>query len=404
MGLARGTGLRMASYAAGGVLSLVSIPLLVRHLGVADFGRYVAVLSVVGIAALASDLGITGLALREYTAARDEERPELLRGLLGVRIAIAGIGAVAAVGFAVAAGYTSAAVWGTAIACAGLFAQVYADLVVVSLLVASRFGRAAAVDLARSVTSTVLIVVLVIAGAGLVWFLAAYGAAALVGAAVARRLVTEAVGLRPRVPSGPVRQLLAGSLAYVAATAVHVVYFRSVMLVVSVQASARQAGYFATAFRLAEFAAAAAGVGASTLTPAMVRAASAGRLARMATRLVTAALGVGALVAGAVALAAPLIMRVLGGDALEPATSVLRVEAIAIGLFFPVFAAGAALLVMRRHADLVLANATGLVVALVAALALVPSHGARGAAAAAAAAEGVLFVMLAVALVRANRR
>jgi O-antigen/teichoic acid export membrane protein len=404
MGLARGTGLRMASYAVGGVLSLVSIPLLVRHLGVADFGRYVAVLSVVGIAALASDLGITGLALREYTAARDTDRSELLRGLFGLRIAIAAIGAIAAVAFALAAGYTTAAVWGTALACVGLFGQVYADLVVVSLLVASRFGRASAIDLARSLTSTVLIVALVVGGAGLVWFLAAYGAAALAGALVARRLATVAVELRARVPSGRVRALLAGSLAYVAATAVHVVYFRSVMLVVSAEASAHEAGYFATAFRLAEFFAAAAGVGASTATPALVRAAAAGRLTAMATRLVAAAAGLGVLVAAAMALAAPLIMRLLGGDALEPAVSVLRVEAIAIGLFFPVFTAGAALLALRKHADLVIANAAGLAVALAAALALVPGHGARGGAIAAAAAEGVLFLTLAGALVRAARR
>jgi O-antigen/teichoic acid export membrane protein len=250
----------------------------------------------------------------------------------------------------------------------------------------------------------VLVVALVVAGAGLVWFLAAYGVAALAGALVARRLVKEAVELRPRLPSGRVRSLLAGSLAYVAATAVHVVYFRSVMLVVSVEASAREAGYFATAFRLAEFFAAAAGVGASTATPALVRAAAAERLTGMATRLVAAAAGLGLVVATTIALAAPLIMRLLGGDALEPAVSVLRVEAIAIGLFFPVFAAGAALLVMRRHADLVIANVAGLAVALAAALALVPGHGARGGAIAAAAAEGVLFLMLGLALVRAARR
>jgi O-antigen/teichoic acid export membrane protein len=404
MRVASGTGLRMASYAAGGLLSLVSIPLLVRHLGVADFGRYVAVLSVVGIAALASDLGITGLALREYSAAAADERPALLRGLLGVRIAIATLGAAAAVAFAIAAGYASAAVVGTGIACTGLFAQVYADLVVVSLIVASRFGRAALVDLARSAAATGLIVVLVIAGAGLVWFLASYALAALAGAIVARRLATEGVGLRPRMPSGQVRVLLAGSLAYAAATAVHVVYFRSVMLVVSVQATALQAGWFGTAFRLAEFVAAAAAIAASTVTPALVHAARDGRFAPFASRLVSVALAAGVLVGATVARAAPLIVRVLGGEELVPATQVVRIEAVAMGLAFPVFATGAALLVMRRHADLLAANAAGLVVALVAALLLVPAHGARGGAAAAALAEAALFLALGAALVRVVRR
>src|SRR3954470_5946949 len=114
MGLARGTGLRMASYAAGGVLSLVSIPLLVRHLGVADFGRYVAILSVIGIAALASDLGVTGLTLGEAALIPAERRQDLLAGLLGVRVGLATLGAVAAAVFAVVAGYGSSVVLGAA--------------------------------------------------------------------------------------------------------------------------------------------------------------------------------------------------------------------------------------------------------------------------------------------------
>src|SRR3954451_17491838 len=173
MNPARGTGLRVSAFAAGGGLSLVSLPLLVRHLGVDDFGQYVAVLAVIGVAALAADLGITGIALREYTRAGEADRPALLQGLFGARLGISLVGAVAAIGFALVVGYSGVAVWGTLIACAGLFAQVVADMVVVSLLVDSRFGGAAAIDLSRSATSTALIVVLVLLDAGLIWFFVA---------------------------------------------------------------------------------------------------------------------------------------------------------------------------------------------------------------------------------------
>ncbi|MEA2425484.1 MAG: hypothetical protein QOH13_1894, partial [Thermoleophilaceae bacterium] len=139
MGLARGTSVRLGAYGLGGLLSLAALPLLIRHLGLPDFGRYVAVLSIVGVAVLASDLGVTALALRDYTLASVEKRADLLAGLLGARLAISVIGALAAVGFALAENYGSAAVLGTAIACCVLFPHVYSYLVVATLVVESRF-------------------------------------------------------------------------------------------------------------------------------------------------------------------------------------------------------------------------------------------------------------------------
>jgi O-antigen/teichoic acid export membrane protein len=70
---------------------------------------------------------------------------------------------------------------------------------------------------------------------------------------------------------------------------------------------------------------------------------------------------------------------------------------------FVAFAAGAALFALRRHRDMALANVAGLVVAIVAALVLVPAHGARGAALAAVIAEAVLGACEAILLVRALR-
>jgi O-antigen/teichoic acid export membrane protein len=401
--LARGTGLRLASYGIGGLLSLLVLPLLVRHLGVEDFGAYVAVLSVVGIAALVSDLGISGIALREYTSAQAPDRQTLLNSFLGVRIGVSIAGIAAAIAFVFAAGYSDAAKWGTAVACLGLLAQVYADLAVVALLVESRFERAAAVDLTRSAGSSLLILVLVLADASLGWFFVAYAAAAAAAAYLAHRLAVEPMPIRPRMPTGGARTLLFDSIAYAVATAIYVVYFRAVMLVVSVQSTAQQTGYFASVFRLTEFVAAAAGIAASTATPALVRAHADGRFRRISRRLLLASAGIGGVVAAVVALAAPLIMRILGGDALDPAVPVLRVEAIAMGLVFPAFALGAGLLVLRRHAALIVTNSLGLATVLIASLILVPDDGARGGAVAAVIGEGVLVAAHATALALALR-
>jgi O-antigen/teichoic acid export membrane protein len=404
MQLLRGAGLRLASYGVGGLVSLAALPLLVRHLGVADFGRYVAVLSIVGIAVLASDVGVTGIALRESAVAGRERRDALVASLMGVRLAISLLGAATAVGFVVAAGYSDKAVLGTAIACVGLVPQIYTDMVVAMLVVDSRFGTAAAVELARSVAGTALVVVLVLADAGLVWFLAAWAAGAAAGACAARVAGGRSSPAMPRLPRGEVAALLSGSAGYALATVLHVVYFRTIMVVTSVRATSTQTGYFAAAFRVTEFVAAAAGQAAGTATPTLARAVEQrDELPRVVGRVVGAAALAGAAVAAVLALAAPLIARVIGGRELEPATGVLRIQALAMGLMFVAFASGAALFALRRHRELVVANAICLAVAAAAAVALVPGHGARGAALAAVIAEGVLVAVLGAALLRALR-
>src|SRR4051812_19489807 len=103
MDLARGTGVRLAGQLVGGLASLAVLPLLIRHLGVAEFGRYVAVLAVIAIAVLASDVGLTGLALRDSAVAEPERRREVLSGLFGLRLVVAVLGAAAAIVFAVVA-------------------------------------------------------------------------------------------------------------------------------------------------------------------------------------------------------------------------------------------------------------------------------------------------------------
>src|SRR3954451_16840668 len=270
MRLLRGAGVRLAGQGVGGLASLAVLPFLIRHVGVAAFGRYVAVLSVVAIAALVSDIGLTGLALRDSAVSEGERRAQLLSGLMGIRIAVAALGVVAAVAFAAAAGYDGDVVAGAAIASLGLFPQIYADMVVVTLVVDGRFAAAASVETARSVGSSLLIIVLVIADAGLPWFLAAWAEAALIAALAARHFGRGAVSLT-RPSRAAVKSALSGSAGYTLATALHVIYFRAVMLVVATRGAATAAGEYAAAFRITEFVGAAAGQAAGSATPTLAR-------------------------------------------------------------------------------------------------------------------------------------
>jgi O-antigen/teichoic acid export membrane protein len=332
-------------------------------------------------------------------------------------------------------GYEGAAVAGTAIAALGLFPQIYADMVVVSLVVDGRFGAATTVETARSVGSSALIVVLVIAGAGLAWFLAAWAGAALIAAVVARSIGGDEAAGWPRPSRAEARRVLGSASAYGLATALHVVYFRAVMLVVAGKASATQAGWFGAGYRITEFVGAAAGQAAGSATPTLARAEAtrapsepaadpaahpaaahpgaahpgadpaahpSRAFTRQAERVIASTAAFGALVAVVLAIAAPLIMRILGGDELKPAADVLRIQAIAAGLMFPAFAAGAAMFALRRHRDMVIANASALVVAVIAAFALVPDHGAKGGALATVTGEGTLFLCEIALLLRAR--
>jgi O-antigen/teichoic acid export membrane protein len=385
----RGGALRVGAWTGAAALSLLSIPLLVRHLGVSEFGRYVTVLSIVNIAALASDLGLAGLALREWSAADPEDRPRVLRTLLGLRVAVALVGAVVALGFTFAAGYPASLVAGTAIALVGLFAQVFGDFALVGLAGSLRFGRVALVELTRSALGTIGIVALVVAGAGLIPFFAAYAVAAVISTALAIRLARGSVPLTPRFRRSEWRPLVVDTIAYAAAAAVYVVYFRVIMLVISIVGTANDAGLFATAYRIVEFTAAVGGVLAATVTPVLARAGRVDvpRLRRVTVSVVRMGILSGAFVAVVLAAGAPALMNLIGGESTKGAVAVLRIEAPAIAATFASFGLGAVLLVLRRYRELLTINVLALVVALAGSLVLVPSHGARGAAVAALAGE-----------------
>ena len=100
-GLIRGVGFGISS-----VLGLATAVLLLRYLGVDDFGKYATVSAVLGIVAGITDAGLTAVGSREISVARTAtERASLLHHLLVLRVAGASIGVLAGVVFTVVAGY-----------------------------------------------------------------------------------------------------------------------------------------------------------------------------------------------------------------------------------------------------------------------------------------------------------
>ncbi|CAA9497378.1 MAG: hypothetical protein AVDCRST_MAG13-2057, partial [uncultured Solirubrobacteraceae bacterium] len=171
-GAARGGALRVAGFAAGTGLSLAGVVLLTRHLGPAGYGRYQVVVALVAVCAALSDLGMGTLGVREAARRAPAEREAFLRLLLGLRLALAAVGGAGAVAVAALAGLAPAQVAGTALLAVALLLVVAATTLQVPLAVGLRLGTVAGLDLARQALTTLGIVGLLLAGAGLGWFFA----------------------------------------------------------------------------------------------------------------------------------------------------------------------------------------------------------------------------------------
>jgi O-antigen/teichoic acid export membrane protein len=384
----RGSALRSGGYVISILLSLISAPLLVRHLGFADFGVYVTITAVVTIVAGVSDVGITSVGVREWAVRDVGERRELLATLLGARLAFTGTGCLGAMGFGLAAGYDARRMEGMAVACVGLLAVASYEALGVPLQAELRQGWVAVAELLRQSVQVTLILLLIAAGAGLVPLLATTIPAALaaVGLTIAvSRQAFVAPALHPRAWWGLVRD----TLPFATASALGVVYLRTTVIITSLVAGALQTGYFATAFRVMEVLIGVPVLLVGALFPVLARAAATDRerLRAGVARTLEGTISCGALVAVCVVAGAPLAIKVLAPGHPAPAVDALRILGVGLGFSFVGASSQFALLALRKHGAILLVNGVALLLNATLTLALVPDHGARGAAIALAISE-----------------
>jgi O-antigen/teichoic acid export membrane protein len=401
----RGSVLRAGAYTASVLLALVSAPLLIRHLGISEFGRYVAVLSLVTIVSGLTEAGLNAIAVREYATVAAEQRQRLMGNLLGVRLALGFVGVAAAVAFAAVAGYGKSLVVGTALAGVGMVVILAQSLLTVPLQVELRLGWVSALELLRQLVVVLLIVALVLAGAGVTPFLATMIPA---GAVV---FVITAVLVRGRAtpwPAFDVRTwwpLVRDTVPYGFAIALNAMYLRLAIVVMTLVATALQTGYFATSFRILEALLGVPALLVGAAFPILVRAVhdDHDRFAAAAGRLFELAVIVGAWMVVCVEIGAGAAVRVIGGEAADPATPVLRIQGFALVATFVVVACGFPLLAERRYREVLVANVVGLVASLALTLGLVPLLDAEGAAIATVGAELALAAAVAILLARSHR-
>jgi O-antigen/teichoic acid export membrane protein len=397
----RGGALRVGGYIVGALVSAVSAALLFRHLGVVDTGRYVTAMSLVAIVGAISDLGLTAVGVREISLRPESERWTLASELLGLRIVLtlAGGAAVTAI---TAASYDTTLAAGVALAGCGLLLQAAQDNFAIPLIVDLRLGWVSVLELLRQLLTTMVILLLVFAGASLLPFLAVSIPVGVVVLALTVKVVHGRRSLMPSFDWRRWRTLMAAILPYSAAVAASALYFRVSIILVSALSTATQLGYFSASFRIVEVLTVVPGLLASAAFPIFTRAArdDRPRLGYALGRVFEVALIAGAWIAVSIAVGARLAIEVIGGHKFDPAVPVLALQGLAVGAMFVSAVWSNALLSLGLYRQILLINVAALVLNAALVASLVPVDGARGAAIGTAIAEVVAAFGLAALVIR----
>jgi len=388
----RGSAMRVAANLAGLVLGLFTATLLLRHLGVDDSGRYVTVLSLVGIAVSIVDTGLNVAASNDLAVRPLPGRRRLLSNIVAQRLGVAAVALLLLVAFAALAGYPEEMVAGTALAGTGVLLVAIANSFLIPLTVELRNAGLALVELLRQVVTLAGVAVLVALGAHLTPFFAVQVAVGLAVLALVPLLVGWSGLVRPRFDRSEQLGLMRTALPIAAALALGQIYFRLVIVLMSLISSAEQTGYFGGSLRAMEALVVLPALVAGVALPLMAAAArdDLGRL-----RYAIEGLSEGAVIAGVLAVvvtlrAAEPVMEAIGGAEFGPSGDVLRIQVVAL-LFIALYQIWTvALVALGAQRQLILTNALGLLAVGIFAAALVPPLGARGGAIATVFGDAVL--------------
>ncbi|MCW3011066.1 MAG: polysaccharide biosynthesis protein [Solirubrobacterales bacterium] len=378
----RGGGLRTIGHALGMLAGLVSAPLVVQHLGIEDFGRYLTVTSVIYIVTGLTEGGLNSVAVRGYATADRAGQRSLVSNLVGLRVVLSLIGAAGAIGFGLLAGYPGVVIGGLALGGLSYVVSAVQGAFTIPLQAGLRLGTHAGIDLVRSLLTTALLITLVVAGTGLTPFFCVAAVVQGVALGLTVRAVRRDVPLAPSADRAVWGGLLRETAVYAAATALGVVYFQVALVSMSVLSTATETGYYSVAFRIVDLANGVPWLLAGSVLPVLAHAAVNDQV-RM--RYVTGRVFQGALLAGGLLSLVLIVGSRFGIDFLtgkedaEPAIAVLRLLGVGIIATFLISSMGFVLLSLRLYRELILCNAAALVLALTLSIVLVPSEGALGA-------------------------
>lgn len=392
----RGSAWRAGAGIGGAAVGIATAALLLRHLGVVESGRYVTVISLLGIPVTVADVGLNVSASRWLALRGFEQRDMLIANVLGQRLLLMPVAVLGSIAFAAIAGYPSSMIAGTAIAGAGFFLVALANALLLRLTVELRNAGLALVDFLRQAITFVGVAALVALGAALTPFFAVQVLVGVCVVALLPVLIGRGAFVRPRFDRDEQRMLLASALPLAGALGLGQLYFRLVIILMSLISSPEQTGYFGGSLRAIEVP-----IGISVLVAgvALPLLSAAARDDHERLRYAIGGLGRGAMLAGVLVVlvtvrAAEPLMTAIGGEAFRPAGAVLRIQ-VGMLLFNALYQIWTmALIALGRQRELIRANLLALAGLAVFAVALVPPLGARGGAIASVLGDALLACLI----------
>jgi O-antigen/teichoic acid export membrane protein len=397
--------MRLVAFGGAIAFSIAAIPLVTRHLGAAAYGRLATVGGLMLIAAVITEGGVGTVGIREYSNLAGERRQTFMRSLLGLRLALSVTGALAAFGFALIAGYPRVEVEGTAIAAVGLVLTNAQATVAIPLIAELRLGWVAALDLIGPATTAVALVLLVVLNAHLLLFFAAPLVAYTVSLGLTAVLVRHSISLRPSFAPERWIELLRSTILFAAATALGTVYFRVVLVAMSLLTPNNDAGHtavgvFGLAFRSLDVLSNLPWLLVTSAWPILVRAArdDTDRLRYALNRLIEGSLLLGGWISLLLVTGGPFAAHVLGGHKYPGAGEVMRILGVGIGATFLVALFAFAMLSLHMFRQMIVINTVILALSIVLSVLLIPAHGARGGAAVTVTLEFTLAATYAITL------
>jgi O-antigen/teichoic acid export membrane protein len=394
--LIRGGAIRLVGNGAGILAGLGAATLLLHHLGVSESGRYITVMSLVAIGGTIADAGLNVTGSRELALRPHDARPELVADFIGLRLLITPPALCLMVLFALLAGYPSRMVVGTVLAGTGLFIGTIADAILLLLVVELRNFGPALVDFLRQAITLSGVALLVALGSHLTPFFAIQIVVGLAVLTITPLLAGRSALVKPRFNLARQRALLTESLPAAAALVLGQLYFRFVIVLMSLISTSKQTGYFGGSLRAIEALIYVPILLAGAALP-LLSAAARDDLARL--RYAVEGLSEAAVLAGVLLIlvtvrAAKPVMTLVGGPHFTPSGAVLRIQVVAV-LFVALYQIwGATLIALGRQKELVLTNALAVAALAVFVMIFVPLFGATGGAIASVLGDAVLACLI----------
>jgi O-antigen/teichoic acid export membrane protein len=401
----RGGTVRGLGYGLGVALTAVASVFLLRYLGVDRFGEYVTVLSLMAIVSGITDAGLTAVGARELALREPgEPRRRLLENLIGLRLVLTPLGVVAAVIFALVAGYGSTLVIGTALAGVGLVMINAQATLMLPLSIELRIFQITIAEVLKQAVAVIVIALLVVAGSSFTPFFTVQIAVGIVLLGITPWLVGRSWLVKPAFTASEWRFLIREALPIAAFLVMNVLYFRILIILMSLLATATATGLFATSFRIYETLFGLPALVLSVALPVMATAeADRERLRYQLQRMVEVGLIVSAyLVLMVVLLAEPLI-RLLGGSQYLDAVPLVRIQSVALLAVFLSLVCQFGLIAIRKQGALAIANGIALATVIALGVILISLYADTGAAVAAVIGETILMLLLLRALRRSDR-